>query len=302
MTSRKRRIHAAGILCTALAGSGFAAADPADGSARSAPLIALQVPANAMVNYRGAPNLNTGVGSTAAMLYPAPNAAAALAALLTHGIMNSIGQRKEAERAQTEADKVLEPFASAINFHSNDQLYRDASSHLNAANLKVVASSDLAAERWLVTGEPVVWMAQDKSALYLDLPVQVFSPGGRGDPVYGNGIRVVSEPLAFDGKDAFWSDNDGARLKSVSARLFAEAVQIAVDAAMTPYPEDTSMHRTVRFPQGKAERIERSQVIRANCERTLLRTLRGGLLSVPTPREFAEALPKSHSSCQRAPM
>jgi hypothetical protein len=54
-------------------------------------------------------------------------------------------------------------------------------------------------------------------------------------------------------------------------------------------PADEGVFRTVRYQEGGAEKIERAQVLEQQCGRTVLRTLRGWLLSVPAQVEAASA-------------
>ena len=91
-------------------------------------------------------------------------------------------------------------------------------------------------------------------------------------------MRVVSAPLTADA-ETHWTNEEGKNLKETSAALWAHSVDIAIAALVTPVPERPA--RTVRYPEGGGERIERAEVLHETCARMLIRSLRGEVMSVP---------------------
>ena len=67
--------------------------------------------------------------------------------------------------------------------------------------------------------------------------------------------------------------------------MVAHTVEIAMAQATTVAPAgagaDETPFRTHRYLMGSDEKMERSQLVASACNRSVLRTLRGSLLSVP---------------------
>jgi len=122
-------------------------------------------------------------------------------------------------------------------------------------------------------------------------------------PAYQNALRVISAPIASDDPIVFWSENKGQNLQSVSAQLIAMALELAANEAdkiNQREAESTAInHRTMRYMQGKSERIERAELLRVTCDRAVIKTLRGGLMSVPLkqPNSYAVAETASTLEC-----
>jgi len=73
-------------------------------------------------------------------------------------------------------------------------------------------------------------------------------------------------------------------------------VDIAV--AQMAAAADETPSKTVRFPQGGTERIERAQVLAERCDRVLIRTLRGEIMSVPRRSSACSAAPAAAPPAQ----
>jgi hypothetical protein len=82
----------------------------------------------------------------------------------------------------------------------------------------------------------------------------------------------------------------GERLKEESADLFARSLEIAWrEIGNASRKDDPVRPKTIRYRQGKSEKMERAELIDTKCNRVVVRTLRGWLMSVPLaePREDA---------------
>ena len=250
----------------------------------------LRLPKDDKVVYRGVVNLDgAGVGN-AQMLYPAPNAAIALAAVLTHGAVVGSMRDGQKEKLQEAADKVLLPYQKVLGTYKHQELMRRAlEKTLTGGSKKLVESSEKPGAEWFVESAPVFSITQDQTAIILDNSISIYAPGASSAAAYQNTVRVVSQPKDETDLASFWNANDGASLKEESAGLLAESLDIILsEVAGGPNKEDNP-YRTVRYLEGTTEKMERGQVIRERCGRTLIKTLRGGLMSVPARRSTAPA-------------
>jgi len=94
---------------------------------------------------------------------------------------------------------------------------------------------------------------------------------------YKNAMGAGIKPIC--GAD-LWLANDAALLKAETARVYAQSLDIAI-ADLHAKLDSGEPFRTVRYPEGGTEKMERSQVIAQQCSHLVLRTLRGDVLAVP---------------------
>lgn len=244
-------------------------------------------PASEKVIFRGLANHHAaGVGNSS-MLYPAPNIAGFVAAIVTHGLLNESAKSAQKQQIQNDADAVLKPYEPVLQHFTNDGLIRNALTRLkNAGTPRLLAPGETASEDWLIETTPVFSMTLDQRALVLDNAVRFYAPG-ETTATYAQTIRVVSHAVEAPvdaGGSASWLADDGQGLTDESALLLAESLKMAIEDATTASPE-TLPQKTFRYPEGGAERMERAHLVKENCGRLIVRTLRGGLLSIPVSRE-----------------
>jgi hypothetical protein len=168
---------------------------------------------------------------------------------------------------------------------------------------------------------PVFTLAQDHSALVLDAALKLVAAHGAPPVevlvrVVSSPL-LDKNGTALTGADAqtVWSEGDAQRLKEVAAGMLAHALFVGqlqlsmqlpgqpgaaaqgggsaakpraatvaasvADSAAPAAPWPDIPTRTHRYLQGATERTERAQLLDSTCRRAVLRTLRGGLLSVP---------------------
>jgi hypothetical protein len=127
-------------------------------------------------------------------------------------------------------------------------------------------------------------MTQDEQAIILDNAIAIYAPGAAETAVYQNTVRVVSRPQHRDDTLAFWTANQGAALKDESATLLALSLDIALADAMAAAQAEGASHKTFRYPEGRTERMERAQLVAEHCNRLVIRSLRGWLISIPAPQ------------------
>jgi hypothetical protein len=264
---------------------------------------ALRLPNEPKVVFQGVVNNDNAGGGAGAMLYPAPTAGVALAALITHGLMNNAIRKREMSRLQLEANKILEPYLGAIGEFRYDDLYeRTTSQKRRIGAVRVAIAGEAPGDDWLFVIEPIFSMAQDQRALQLDSSVVVYAPNSPAAPALQTAIRVVSKPVQGETPSQFWAEAAGQQIKNSAAELLAIALEMVSQqiSAVSPAEENESLalgQKTVRYQFGGNERIERAEVMRLNCNRAVLKTLRGGLMWVPlkNPHSLSSQLPKSEA-------
>lgn len=247
--------------------------------AAPAPLC-LRAPSDMPVSLHGMPNHDKNGGPAGAMQYPAPGLAGFVGGLMGHAFINGVMRDKETARMYAEADVMLQPYQAALADYKHHELVKASLEQLGAGGGKRTAPAGTAAAsgETLVDSMPLFYMTQDQRALVLENAISVL-PHGATSP-YQQVIRIVSPVQAADTTTAAWFDNHAALLRRVSARMLAQSVEIAL-ADVPADASGTAPFRTVRYPEGGIERIERAQVIREHCGQLVLRTLRGNLMAVP---------------------
>src|SRR5262245_27367360 len=75
----------------------------------------LLLPTDKRIALHGVVSYDKAGGSTNPMMYPAPSAAGFIAALITHGVINSSVRASEKTKIQKAADVVVEPYAAVLN-------------------------------------------------------------------------------------------------------------------------------------------------------------------------------------------
>lgn len=247
--------------------------------------VSLRVPAEGKVAFRGVANFDGAGGKGTPVLYPAPNLAGALAAMIAHGAIVDSARRNREESVQEAADGVLAPYRGVLDKLTYRDLMENAAPRMSAPGAKqVVEASAKPAAGLIVDSAAVFSMTQDKQAIVLDNAIVVRRPGEAEEKGSRTVVRIVSAPRGSPS----WAENEGKPLKDEAATLLAESIDIAL-AAMSASSRPDAPQRTVRYRQGSEEKMERAQVLSARCDRMLLRNLRGWLMSVPVDCDQAPA-------------
>lgn len=251
----------------------------------------LRLPSDASVEYHGVVNFDAAGMGAGGMVYPAFGVAGLLAAVVTHGVIIDATKQKQKDQLQAKADEVLlayKPFLDKFSYR--DLMQRAAAKVRFAGESRLIEPGADAGQGMLVESAPVLKLTQDQKAIVLDNLVAIQLPGVSRESAYRTSIHVVSSPSTSTELAAFWSENDGERIKDESARLVAESLDIAFGEAGKGAVTSNAAYRTVRYFEGAAEKIERAQVLAEQCERLLIRTLRGNLMSVPVARAADAAI------------
>ena len=240
-----------------------------------------------LVEFHGVVNFDAAGGSATPFLYPAPNAVGLVAAVIAHAVVAGVAASRQKDRIVAQADLVLTPYRPTLGSLTNAELMEHALQLTHFGERKQVL--DIAAQApdgWTVESAPKFSMTQDQRGLVLDTPIAIFTPDNPKKARYQSVVRVVSQPAEDDDRLAHWTANSGEHLKEETAALFSQALEVALrDAQRGDAGHDAAApYQTFRYWLGGAEKMERAQLVDADCNRLLIRTLRGWLMSVPVKR------------------
>jgi hypothetical protein len=252
----------------------------------------LLLPEEQPVAFRGVVSMDGAGMGTGAMLYPAPSVAGFVAAVITHGILSETFKADQKSKLQTTADQVLAPYRPLLEGYSNRDLTRRGLEKMATAGTKQThEASQTPATEWIMEIAPEIAMTQDQRALVLDNSIKLYRRGQPSKSSYKVVVRIVSHPAEGTDLLGYWGAGDGPRLKDESAALLAESLDVALLDIGGVVAQGDAPFRTVRYFEGGGERMERAQVVSERCNRLVLKTLRGGLMSVPpkTPTDCAAA-------------
>lgn len=298
---------AASLVLAGLAGLAGAPAHAQETAAVAGPAVAwaLRLPQQEPVLFRGVVNFDGAGQGTSTMMYPAPGLAGLVAAIATHGVLLNASRDKQKSDIELEADKVLLPYQGVLGAYKQRELMTLALVRSNSSGeRKLIDYLDHNESGWIVESTPLFSMTQDQSALVLENTVSVYKPGALRQASYQNIVRVVSQPSAQADLSAYWNAADGRQLKEETASLLALSVDIALQqailagatAAVTVIP-----FQTVRYAEGKKVMMERAQLLSQHCGRSLIRTLRGSLMSVPAARRASDTQAPDEAGCAALP-
>lgn len=279
----------AGVLCVVL-GVPAGIQAHADSEGHTKPGIAihngvkwcLRVPPGEQIAYRGKADFDgAGVGSPS-FLYPAPDAGSFLAGVITHAFIVDSQKKNQKDKFQASADKVLSPYRAVIDsFSYRELMRRSLAKSANGANANLIEGAELGCQDILVESTPVFSMTQDQMAIILDNVIVMHTPGTPEADAFRSVTRIVSVAREVSDPLAYWTANDGEKMKEESAELIANSLDVAFRDGVAGAELDGIAYRTIRYREGSAEKMERAQVLRDQCGRLLIRNLRGTLMSVP---------------------
>lgn len=215
-------------------------------------------------------------GTTASLLYPAPNAGGLIAAIITHSLLVSGFRESEREARQKVADEVLSPYKPTIERLDTAQLTQA---------LQARWASDLVipeAVRRVVHLQPHFRVSSDHRVIVLDARIR-FQPvdGATERPTPDKLVQVISTPREGENPLAAWLDNDAEGFRAEIVTMLVHGIDIALK--LDPQPSPPVPARTQRYAFGNETRMERGQPLAAGCGRVVLWTLRESWMSVPVP-------------------
>lgn len=249
----------------------------------------LQLPEDDKVIFKGVVNYDASGPNGSGMVYPGSNAGGFLVGLLTHAIILESIKGRQKTAAQEAADKVLVPYTDIVQIYTyRDLMQRAVEKIATLQPIQLIPHAEKNQSEWLIQSVPIFSLTQDQTALVLDNVISISQPGM---PIYVNTIRVVSAANEAPEVAQYWLANQGEKLRGVSAGMVADTLQIALQGAAGSLNSDNTAYKTVRYFEGKTEKMERALLLREQCNRVLIKTLRGWLMSIPVTRtEPAPAL------------
>jgi len=196
---------------------------------------------------------------------------------------------------RAEADQVLAPYAELLTQLTPERLMRGAAERMTAAaGVQAVARDAPVASDWYVESTPVFAFTQDQTALVLANQIAIVSKRAPKVVAFLKDVRVISSAVPnqdpCEEASALWLLDDGARLKTLTVEMLARSFDIAVSDLLRQPSDTAPVQKTVRYMEGMLERIERAELIEQDCEQRLVRTLRGGLMSIPVSAAEAAAM------------
>lgn len=236
------------------------------------------------VAYRGVVSYDDAGTGQGSMLYPAPNAAGFVAALITHGLLTKSAKEKQKNKIQDAANQVLTDYQVVLEDFKYKELMEKALIKLaSSTDFKLIENSQLSNNEVVIGSTPSFLITQDQKAIIIDDLLTVSFPNQSSDTTIKSQIRVVSNPFMSTESASFWTENNGENLKNLSAQLLADSIAITLKVISNTSTENLA-YETVRYRQGSSEKIERAKVIEINCDRMLIKSLRGMFMSVPTSK------------------
>jgi len=203
--------------------------------------------------------------------------------------VRSARDRRYAEAIEA-ADRVLQPYRSVLDRFTTSELLRSSIAKTAFPDEKRPLTTEERTQfcnAWIITSEPVILMTQDQTTLVLGNMITIRAEDS-AEHSYKNIVKIVSRPISNVEPVAWWTAQDGARLKEQSAAMVAESIDVAWADMQVKLGGKDSAQQTVRYFEGGAKKVERAQVIREACGRIVMRTLRGGLMIVPSESGGAE--------------
>jgi hypothetical protein len=234
------------------------------------------------------------------MLYPGMfGVVGFLAAVATHGVIVEASKNSEKAKLQEAADKVLEPYKDVLGGFSNRELMQRGIAKLSMAGPKRLIEPADAGEGWVVESAPVFTMTQDQSALVLENAISIYPANAPGSIRYQNIVKVVSSASTVPQPP--WGADQGKLLKEESAALFAHSINVMLHELAKAPSAEAQVHKTFRYAEGSTQKIERAQLVGELCDRAVIKTLRGWLMSIPVRRDSDETPTEQCKNADRYP-
>jgi len=258
--------------------------------------VAIRLPKEDTVSYKGIANFDGAGAGALSMLYPVPNAAGLLVAVLTHAVIAESAQSRQRRELQEAADRVLVPYRSTLTGVTHKELVTRALRHSTSSDVHMIVDMPVGSDASFVVDPALIfYMTQDQRALVLHA---VFAISGRDaqprDPS-NHAVRVVGRPRELADARAFWTADHGEKLRHESTLLLAHALDLALSEVRSPAGNREGREMTFRYLEGVVEKMERARLVSEMCDRAVIRTLRGELMSVPLRAAAAAAGACEHS-------
>ena len=211
----------------------------------------------------GEASLNTGN-----MMYPGGGGLEGfLAAVITHGLILHSSRAAMRNEQQARADQVLNPHRSAIDGLTSEKLLAATRDKLLPADRQAQLVLEL---------RPSYTLSADERTLVLDNAIRLQSPQGTSQDRI---VRVMAPTLDAADPSAHWQQDQGQALQQQAVTMLAHSIQLAL--SIPTAAAEGKPARTLRYRSGGAETMERGKLLAMGCDRIVMETLRGWVLSAP---------------------
>ncbi|MDB5801787.1 MAG: hypothetical protein JWL63_2726 [Rhodocyclales bacterium] len=272
----------AGAVCLSIATAHAADENVVQPKSVESLALAVQLPSDNKVNFRGIVSLDDVSAAHGGVLY-GPGPALGLVGLLVHGLVVNSVKESQKSSLQKAADEVLVRYQATLDTLQLTALMQQGLQRMKTTGSKtLIATGARANHAWLIESTPVFSMTQDQKAIVLDNAIAIHAPDSQDTVAYQNIIRIVATPRNGDDIATGWLANNGEKLKEESASLFAESLDIALTDIRKAAGSAAAPQKTVRYPEGGIEKMERGELVSEFCNRVVIKTLRGWLMSVPS--------------------
>ena len=218
------------------------------------------------------------------MAYPGDSGAAFLTAILVHAVAADSKKNSALSQAQMKANYVLKPYEKYLREFENDELVSSVIAKLNdnfSFQLIKYDRSKTKPTDLRLKSEPVFFMSQDQRELILQHSMSVYRIGEPDKILHKNAIEVSSNRIEQKDIFAFWVNDNN--LPKISAELYAISVDLFINDMFSDLKNaEKSKQKTFRYVQGGKKKYERGILVKDECNRTTIRTLRGWLKSFPS--------------------
>jgi hypothetical protein len=245
----------------------------------------LRLPKEDKVEYKGVVSFDKAGEGTGTMMYPAGAGAAGavgfLAAIVTHGLIVDNLKDHQKSKIQAQADKVLSPYHTVLDHYTYQELMQAALKLVAfPGNKELIGIAEKSNAKRTIESNPVFSLTQDQRAIIVENVISISNSDAPSNFVYQNTVRVVSPPREESGGTDFWIGNQGEKLKEESTRLLAYSFDLALND-FTSELKESHPQKTFRYFEGETEKMERGELISDMCDRIVIKTLRGWLMSIP---------------------
>lgn len=284
----KRILLLVGMVINMLIFSANVMAEPASKSAtlslpfKSNSQWMLELPNDGPVVYHGVYSLDEAGTGKGGMLYPAPSAAGLVAAIVTHALIINSVKNEQKNQLQLSADQVLSSYQEALgNFKYAELMQRTVDRLSTTPAAEHVKAQGYSERKMIIESAPTFMLTQDQKTVIINDNVVIRIPGQTPEVAHKSMIRVISTAENSVDSSSFWTGNQGENIKGISSQLHAQSIDIALQTFAAGKSAESKPFQTVRYREGLSDKVERAQVIHKDCDRMLIKNLRGVLISAP---------------------
>jgi hypothetical protein len=238
------------------------------------------------VDVRGVYNPDDNIGGNGMLYAGDAGAGGMLAQVLIHAAISSSAQDKKLAEQQKQANKILEPIQDLITKIDTTMLEHESPHY----RFVTTAPDDAVL---VVRSQPIFFVSQDFTTFSVRNMVEVSTLAAptkkqRGkkkkSTSYENLIEVIGAPVAKGSELELYRKDDGKELDAIFSDLYRISLELLIADFQDKYATGTPQV-SFRFTQGEHSRFERGNVLQSDCNRTLIRNLRGWLISFNTPQD-----------------